>query len=179
MRRWLAVLLVILFGFTLQGCVSGGSGLKAYVDSIDGYEFLYPTGWIPLEGAKDADVVFRDLIQNTENISVVMSTIDREQSLADLGDPSTVGQRLGKTVLAPPDSGRQAEMLSAAARQVRDKTYYDFEYLIQLPNQERHNLASVAVSRGKLYTLSVSAQEQRWTKVQDLFHEVINSFRVY
>jgi photosystem II oxygen-evolving enhancer protein 2 len=179
MRRWLAVLCAALLSFTLQGCVAAGSGLQAYVDSIDGYEFLYPTGWIPLEDAKGADVVFRDLIQNTENVSVVMSSVDRQQSLADLGDPSTVGQRLGKAILAPPDSGRQAEMLSASERQVRDKTYYDFEYLIQLPGQERHNLASVAVSRGKLYTLSVSAQEQRWTKVQDLFHEVVNSFRVY
>jgi len=178
MRRWLAVLLLVL-SLTLQGCGLAGGGLKAYVDSIDGYEFLYPTGWIPVEGSGGPDVVFRDLIQRTENVSVVISDLDAEVSLTDLGDPATVGQRLAKAVLAPPDSGRRAELLSADERQVGAETYYDFEYLIQLPDQERHNLASVAVRRGKLYTLSVSALEQRWAKVQNLFQEVVNSFKVY
>jgi photosystem II oxygen-evolving enhancer protein 2 len=178
MRQWLAVLLLVL-SLTLQGCGLAGGGLKAYVDSIDGYEFLYPTGWIPVEGSGGPDVVFRDLIQRTENVSVVISDLDAEVSLTHLGDPATVGQRLAKAVLAPPDSGRRAELLSADQRQVGAETYYDFEYLIQLPDQERHNLASVAVRRGKLYTLSVSALEQRWAKVQNLFQDVVNSFKVY
>lgn len=179
MQRWLVALLVVFFSLILQGCVASGSGLKPYVDSIDGYEFLYPTGWLPVENARGPDVVFRDLIQRTENVSVVVSSLDSDSTLARLGDPATVGQKLGKTVLAPPNSGRRAELMSASERQTGAQTYYDFEYRIQLPDQERHNLARVAVSRGKLYTLSVSALEQRWAKVQDLFHQVINSFRVY
>jgi photosystem II oxygen-evolving enhancer protein 2 len=37
----------------------------------------------------------------------------------------------------------------------------------------------VAVSRGKLYTLSVSAPENRWAKVQKQFDIVTQSFTVY
>jgi photosystem II oxygen-evolving enhancer protein 2 len=62
---------------------------------------------------------------------------------------------------------------------VGDKTYYILEYAVKLPNQqERHNLASVAVSRGKLYTFNASTPEPRWTKVQPLLQRVVSSFSV-
>jgi photosystem II oxygen-evolving enhancer protein 2 len=53
------------------------------------------------------------------------------------------------------------------------------EYAVKLPNQARHNLASVAVSRGKLYTINVSATEERWPKVKEAFEKVVKSFSVY
>lgn len=179
MLKRVAVVVVILLSLSLQGCVSGGAGLKAYVDSIDGYEFLYPNGWIPAQVSGGPDVVFRDLIQRTENVSVVVSPVATQMSLADLGSPSEVGQQLAQKVIAPPNSGRNAELMSATERHLGPKTYYDFEYEIQLGDQQRHNLASVAVSRGKLYTLSVSAAEERWSQVKNLFKQVINSFAVY
>jgi photosystem II oxygen-evolving enhancer protein 2 len=95
-----------------------------------------------------------------------------------LGDASTVGLQLAKKILAPEGSGRQAELLSAQERESADKTYYDLEYLIKVGDRERHHLASVAVSRGKLYTLNISAPEQRWDKVSKLFKTVETSFRV-
>ncbi|PSB66499.1 photosystem II oxygen evolving complex protein PsbP, partial [filamentous cyanobacterium CCP1] len=53
------------------------------------------------------------------------------------------------------------------------------EYVVQLPNQVRHNLASVAVRRGQLFTLNLSTTERRWEKIQDTFYKVVESFSVY
>lgn len=192
MRKKLLVFTLILLSWVVSGCATPTSGLKAYVDSIDGYEFLYPNGWLPVEVTSGVDVVFRDLIQTTENVSVVVSPLTQEKSLADLGEPDEVGQRLAKRVIAPPESGREAELVAAQRRDVGDKTYYNIEYLVRLPGNsgtegqpedpslyQRHTLTSVAVSRGKLYTLSVSAPEKRWSKVQSLFDVVSESFTVY
>lgn len=179
MLKPVAVVILIVLSLMLHGCVSGTSGLQVYIDSIDGYEFLYPTGWIPVKVSDGPDIVFRDLIEATENVSVVVSPVESNQTLTDLGDPTEVGQRLAQRMIAPPNSGREAELVAAASRQLGLKTYYDLEYAIKFGTQERHNLASVAVSRGKLYTLSVSAPEQRWSRVHDLFSRVVNSFSVY
>lgn len=171
-------MLVLVLGLTLQGCSSLGGGLKPYVDALDGYRFLYPNGWLEMKVTDGPDVVFRDLIEETENVSVVMSTLTGKQQLADLGDASTVGLQVAKKILAPEGSNRQAELLSALERVSGDKTYYDLEYRIKVGDRERHHLARVAVSRGKLYTLNISAPESRWEKVADLFKTVETSFRV-
>jgi len=62
-------------------------------------------------------------------------------------DPGEVGYKLSKA-RSHPDSGREGVM----ALESNGKIYYLLEYAVKLPNQqERHNLASVAISRGKLY----------------------------
>lgn len=179
MLKRIAVLTLMLLSLTLHGCVSGAGGLKAYVDGADGYEFLYPNGWLPVKVSDGPDVIFRDLIEETENVSVVVSPVASEQSLADLGTPSEVGQRLAQKVLAPANSGREAELISAEAYQSGSQDYYILEYAINLPGRQRHNLSSTTLSRGKLYTLSVSTPEQRWPRVQNILKDVVNSFSVY
>jgi photosystem II oxygen-evolving enhancer protein 2 len=194
MYKRIFALVLVLLSWTITGCTSQASGLKAYVDSLDGYEFLYPNGWLQTEVSSGADVVFRDLIQTTENISVVVSPLTQGKTLADLGDPEALGERLAKRVIAPPESGRQAELISSEHRETDSQAYYKFEYVINLPNTgnqpegaptpdqsifQRHSLTSVAVSRGKLYTLSVSAPENRWPRVQKQFDLMAKSFTVY
>lgn len=173
---------LILVVTLLAGC-SPVSGLKAYVDSLDGYQFLYPTGWVQVQ-VRNADVVFHDIIQTTENISVVVNPVSSGKNLADIGTPEVVGERLLKNVITAAGSERSSALISATAKESRDKLYYILEYAVTLPSesgvtQQRHNLSSIAVSRGKLYTLSVSAPEERWTKVEDQFQSVVNSFSVY
>ncbi|MFZ9901754.1 MAG: photosystem II reaction center PsbP, partial [Vulcanococcus sp.] len=41
---------------------------------------------------------------------------------------------------------------------------------------DRHELATVVVDRGRLYTFAASTNEARWPKVNSLFHQVITSF---
>lgn len=179
MVKTIAVLLLLLVSLTLSSCTTGVSGLKSYVDSIDGYEFLYPNGWLPVKVSNGPDVVLHDIIERTENVSVVVSSVPEGQTLADLGTPGEVGYKLQKNAIAPPDSGREAELVNAETRESGNKTYYLLEYAVKLPNQARHNFASVAVSRGKLYTFNASTTEQRWDKMHKTLEQVVKSFSVY
>lgn len=178
LKQFVAVWLVI-FSLSLQGCVSGVGGLKSYADSTDGYRFLYPNGWSQVQVSNGPDVVFHDIIQPTENVSVVINPTQGQKKLADLGTPSEVGYRLGKSAIAPPDSGRTAELLNAEERELGDRIYYLLEYLVKLPdNQERHNLASAIVYRGKLYTFNASTPEARWNRMKKTLELAVKSFSV-
>lgn len=179
MLKAVAAVILLVLSLGLHGCASGVSGLKSYVDAIDGYEFLYPNGWLPVNVTNGPDVVFHDIIERSENISVVISSVAEGKTLADLGTPGEVGYQLQKNAIAPANSGREAELVNAEARQSGDKTYYLLEYSVKLPNQQRHNLASVGVSRGKLYTFNASTTEQRWGTMQNTFEKVAKSFSVY
>ncbi len=179
MLKRIAAILLIMLSLSLTGCASTASGLKSYVDSTDGYEFLYPNGWLPVKVSNGPDVVFHDLIETTENVSVVVSSVPQSKTLAELGTPGEVGYKLSKSAIAPPDSGREAELVNAGKLESDGKIYYLLEYAVKLPNQqELHNLASVAISRGKLFTFNVSALEKRWPKVRQVFEQLVNSFSV-
>ena len=179
LKRITAILLLVLC-FSLQVSVAPAvaSSLKPYVDTTKGYKFLYPNGWLAVKVKNGPDVVFHDLIEQTENVSVVISPVSDGKTLADLGTPGEVGYKLLKNAIAPPNSNREAELLNAEARQKNAKNYYILEYAVKLPNQARHNLASVAVSRGKLLTFNASTTESRWQKVQTTLKQVVDSFTV-
>ncbi len=181
-QRFLATA-VALFVMVLTGC-SATSGLQAFVDSYDGYQFLYPRGWVQVQVDDPVDVVFHDIIQTTENVSVVVNEVSSDRTLEDLGSPEEVGDRLLRNIIAPSESGRSATLIAASSQKADDKTYYILEYAVTLPGdqqtaRQRHNLSSIAVSRGKVYTLSVSAPEERWPKVEDQFKTIVASFTVY
>ena len=179
LKRTLAIALVVAV-LVITGCVSPVAGLKSYTDSLDGYEFLYPNGWVQVRVAEGPDVVFHDLIEPTENVSVVFSPVPEGQTLTELGSATEIGYKLSKNAIAPPDSGREAELVNAGTKTAKDKTYYLLEYAVTLPGgQHRHNLASVAVSRGKLFTFNVSTTEYRWEEVGDRLKQVVTSFNVY
>jgi photosystem II oxygen-evolving enhancer protein 2 len=173
------LLLVLSLSFSNPG-VAAAAGFKSFVDSYDGYEFLYPNGWLQVKVANGPDVVFHDLIEISENVSVVISPVPDDKSLAELGTPTEVGYKLAKAALAPPDSGRSAELVNAFERESNGKTYYILEFEVKLPNlEDRHNVTSVAVIRGKLFTFNASIPERRWQRVQGLMEDVVNSFSVY
>ncbi len=182
MFRSFAAILLIVLSIALPGCSVGVSGLQSYVNPTQGYEFLYPNGWIPVDlktPSAGVDVVFRDLIERTENLSVIVSDVSMDKSLEDLGTPSEVGLRFLNLVNDNPDLEREAAFLRAESRQANDKTYYLLEYEVDLPDQPaRHNLASVAVSHGKLFTFNLSTPESRWEKVKDTFEVAAQSFSV-
>lgn len=171
--------LSLVVALCVQGCSAVGvGGLQSFSDSLDGYKFLYPTGWVQVQ-VSNADVVFHDIIEQTENVSVVINPTPGQRKLEDLGSPTEVGYQLGKKALAPEGSGRTADLLNAQAGQIGDKTYYLLEYLVKLPSgQERHNLASAAVSRGKLFTFNASTPEDRWETMKELLEKAVKSFTV-
>ncbi|BAY27393.1 photosystem II oxygen evolving complex protein PsbP [Calothrix sp. NIES-2100] len=172
-------LLVLSFSLSHPG-VAAAAGLKNFVNTDNGYEFSYPNGWVQVKVANGPDVVFHDLIEISENVSVVISPVPEGETLAQLGTPTEVGYKLGKAALAPPDSGRSAELVNAFERESDGKNYYLLEYLVKLPNQQqRHNIASVALSRGKLFTFNASIPEKRWQKLKSAMEQVVSSFLVY
>ncbi|MGB3239561.1 MAG: photosystem II reaction center PsbP [Geitlerinemataceae cyanobacterium] len=181
MLKRIAAIFLVLFSLTLTSCsVAPTSGLKAYVDSYDGYEFLYPNSWIEVNTTNATlDVVFHDLIDSTENVSVILNPVPGDRTLADLGTPTEVGYRLSKSAIAPSESDRVAELTSAEEHEYDGNLYYILEYAVKQPQGERHNLASIAISRGQLFTFNVSTSEKRWSKMQDRFKTVVNSFHVY
>ena len=179
-KSFLAGLLIIISVF-VSSCSTGVSGLQSYVDTSKGYEFLYPNGWIPVtlgaSARETVDVVFRDLVERTENLSVIINDAPEGKSLEDLGTPSEVGYRLLKVINN--DRDREAEFIRAEARENKDKKYYLLEYEADVPEQGlRHNIASVAVSRGKIFTFSLSTPERRWDAVKDSFEVAAKSFTV-
>jgi photosystem II oxygen-evolving enhancer protein 2 len=177
----LAILLIILT-CSLTACVSPLGGLKSYVSPEKGYEFLYPNGWIPMELDKNnqkVDLVFRDLIKRTENLSVIVSNIPESQTLQGLGTPSEVGYRFFQELNNNPNVDREVELIRAESREAKGNTYYILEYEVELSDQEkRHDLASVSISRGKLFTFNLSVPQNRWDKVKDSFNLIVNSFSV-
>lgn len=175
--------LLIVISLMVSSCSTGVSGLQSYVNTSKGYEFLYPNGWIPVNlgtsARKTVDVVFRDLVERTENLSVIINDVPEGKTLEDLGDPSEVGYRLLKAINNNPDIDKKAEFIRAESRQNKDKTYYLLEYEENLPDQEeRHNIASVSVSRGKIFTFSLSTPQRRWDTVKDSFEVAAKSFTV-
>jgi len=179
-KRILAIALVC-FSLSLTGCVSVGGGLNSFVDTADGYEFVYPNGWVQVSVSNGADTVFHDMIEQSENISVVINPISNpNQTLSEIGTPTEVGYTLSKKAIAPEGSGRTAELINAESYEKGSNLYYWLEYAVELPNQQkRHDFASVTISRGNLFTLNVSTTEKRWEKAQQLLKQVVQSFKVY
>jgi photosystem II oxygen-evolving enhancer protein 2 len=178
------ILLVILVSFALTACSGVGiTSLQRYSDTKDGYEFLYPNGWIGVDvkgASPGVDVVFRDLIERDENLSVIISDVPSNKTLTDLGTPTDVGYRFMKTVNDNANGERRAELISAEERDEDGQVYYELEYRVLLgDNVERHDLANVTTNRGKLITFDLSTSEGRWERVKDLFNTVASSFHVY
>jgi photosystem II oxygen-evolving enhancer protein 2 len=180
MLKRLAAVLILIVAVTLQGCVGGGSGLQSYANQYAGYEFSYPLGWVEVSVPGAADVVFHDIVNDTENVSVIISEVPEGKQLKDLGTPTEVGYKLSKNMNAVGGEDRDVELLSAQEFETPDaKTYYILEYLADLPSGKRHNLASAIVRRGKLFTFNASTREERWAKMQDLIKQSVASFKVY
>jgi photosystem II oxygen-evolving enhancer protein 2 len=123
-------------------------------------------------------VVFHDLIHTDETLSLLVSPVTPAIEAAAEAGARAVGERLINTAIAPAGSDRSAELLKARERQAEGRTFYDLEYLVQLSDRKRHELATVVADRGRLYTLSTSTNDLRWNKVEGLFEQVIGSFNL-
>ena len=160
----------------LNACSASSAGLNTFQSNDGRYGFLYPTGWIRVEVNGGPKVVFHDLINSDETLSLVISKLDENSGLENVGTPREVGERLLDGVIAPGGSGRDAVLIDAQSRDYQGHIYYDIEYTLDLRNKVRHELTTVAVDRGRLYTLAMGTSEDRWPRVKVLFEKVISSF---
>ena len=178
LRRIAKLLIILAIALQITITPAAAASLKGHIDTTDGYKFLYPNGWVEVPIKSAADTIYHDLIEPTESVSVVISQVPGNKKLVDLGTPSEVGQKLGSTAIAPAGSGRQAELTNAESAEVQGKTYYYLEYLVKTGDQQRYNLASVVVSRGKLFTCNASTTSRRWSRMKSTLEEMIHSFNV-
>jgi len=170
-------LLILSMCFFLSACGSGlSAGLEAYQSPDGRYGFFYPTGWTRVKVDGGPEIIYHDLINSNETLSLVVSDVNKDVELDQLGTPSEVGQTLIDKVIAPEGSGRSVKLLNANQREDEKHVFYDLEYELNLKEQDRHELATVVIDRGSLYTFAVGTNEERWNKVEKIFKTVIESF---
>ena len=177
LKRFAALLLVVV-ALGLQSC-SDATSLQSYNNSYEGYEFSYPTGWVEANVPDGPDTVFHDIINASENVSVVVSPVSDGKTLTDLGTPTEVGYKLSKSITSESTDGRNVELVNAQSFDTGEKLYYILEYVANLPSGTRHDLASVIVRRGQLYTFNASIPESRWEKMKTTMQQTVASFSVY
>jgi photosystem II oxygen-evolving enhancer protein 2 len=176
--RWIWLGLTFL-ALCLSGCSVGAAGLNPYIDTADGYQFLYPNGWVQIQTNQGADVLFHDLIDPSETVSLVISPVKSGKTLAELGSPGELGERLMNTALAQATVDQKPQLVRAESHQDSKQLYYTLEYVVNTSTGTRHNLAAITTSGGKLYTLNASVPESRWPKLVKTLNQVVNSFQVY
>uniref|UniRef100_A0A804LQH9 PsbP C-terminal domain-containing protein n=1 Tax=Zea mays TaxID=4577 RepID=A0A804LQH9_MAIZE len=150
-----------------------GGAFREYIDTFDGYTFLYPKNWIQVRGA-GADIFFRDPMVLDENMSVEISS------------PSS--SRLGVR--------RESNVLSASSKVADDgKLYYEVEVNIKsyasnnelavMPQDrvqslewDRRYLSVLGVENKRLYELRLQTPEQVFMQEEEDLRRVMDSFRV-
>ena len=178
-RSLARLLACVVLVFSLGACAGGPTaGLQSFQSPDGRYAFLYPTGWTRVQVSNGPQVVFHDLIHSDETVSLVVSNVDQTNDLNELGSAVAVGERLRRELIATEGSGRSADLTEATEREVKGHTFYDLEYAVHLPDRDRHELATVVVDRGRLYTLATSVNEERWDKVSDLCGRVVTSLNL-
>ncbi len=181
LRSWSKFFALLILVSALASCSTGGTaGLEAFQSSNGRYGFFYPTGWTRISVQGGPEVVFHDLINSDETLSLVVSDVGDDVELKNIGTALEVGERLMNELLAPNGGERQAELLDANAREDKDgHSFYDIEYLIHLPDKDRHEIATVVVDHGSLFTFAAGTNQIRWNKVEVLFRRVISSFSFF
>ena len=169
--------LILSICFFLSACGGGlSAGLEAYQSPDGRYGFFFPTGWTRVKVDGGPEIIYHDLINSNETLSLVISDVNKDVELDQLGTPSEVGQTLIDKVIAPEGSGRSVKLINANQREDEKHVFYDLEYELNLNEQERHELATVVIDRVNLYTFAVGTNEERWNKVEKMFKNVIESF---
>ena len=169
-------LLAIALVLTLGACSTGGaSGLEPFKSQDGRYGFLFPTGWTRVAVDNGPEVVYHDLINSDETLSLVISKLENEVDLDDLGGADAVGERL----FGEKNINNPIQLIDASEREIDERKFYDFEYSVDLQANSRHEIATVVVDRGYLYTLAASTSEQRWSKMKDTFKRVVSSLTFF
>ena len=170
----------IFLSFILCACSAAGSaGLEAFKSPDGRYGFFYPTGWTRISIDGGPEVIYHDLINSDETLSLVVSEVNDSIALEELGSPEEVGDTIINKIIAPIDSGREVELINTNQREASDHVFYDIEYKLNLDGKQRHEIATVVIDRGSLYTFAIGTNDVRWEKVSGLFTRVVKSFSFF
>ncbi|KAK3140015.1 hypothetical protein QOZ80_5AG0394130 [Eleusine coracana subsp. coracana] len=194
---------ILLFGPQLALAETTGGTFREYIDTFDGYSFLYPKNWIQVRGA-GADIFFRDPFVLDENLSVEMSSPSSSKyvTVEDLGPPpekaaeKVLKQYLTEFMSTRLGVRRESNVLSASSKVADDgKLYYEVEVNIKsyasnnelavMPQDrvqklewDRRYLSVLGVENKRLYELRLQTPEQVFMEEENDLRRVMDSFRV-
>ncbi|XP_016473431.1 psbP domain-containing protein 1, chloroplastic [Nicotiana tabacum] len=175
---------------------------REYIDTFDGYSFMYPRNWIQVRGA-GADIFFRDPLVLDENLSVEISSPSSSnyKSVEDLGPPEKAGKGVLRQYLTEFMSTRlgvrrESSVLSTSSRVADDgRLYYQVEVNIKsyannnelavMPQDrvarlewDRRYLSVLGVENNRLYELRIQTPETTFADEESDIRAVMDSFRV-
>jgi photosystem II oxygen-evolving enhancer protein 2 len=144
-----------------------GGLLEPYSDTARGFRIMAPTGWNRFDGEVGAfDVKWQDLVDPTENVKISSTPVkSTTESVGALGPVEELGIRLAQK--------RNAELVAASARVTEGVLFYTFDFAIA---DGTHQLLTLAVAKGKLWSLDANAKEKRWSKRSELYQNIAGSF---
>ncbi|KAM3272726.1 hypothetical protein ACQJBY_042678 [Aegilops geniculata] len=179
-----------------------GGAFREYIDTFDGYSFIYPKGWIQVKGA-GADIFFRDPVLLDVNMSVDISSPSSStyKTVEDLGPPEKAAEGVLKQYLTEFMSTRlgvrrESNVLSASSKVADDgKLYYEVEVNIKsyasnnelavMPKDrlqslewDRRYLTVLGVENNQLYALRLQTPERLLSEEEGDLRRVMDSFRV-
>ncbi|KAL5206614.1 hypothetical protein ABZP36_034823 [Zizania latifolia] len=194
---------VLLFGPKQMALAeTTGGAFREYIDTFDGYSFLYPKSWIQVRGA-GADIFFRDPFVLDENMSVEISSpsSSKYMTVEDLGSPEKAAERVLQQYLTEFMSTRlgvrrTSSILSASSKVSDDgRLYYEVEVNIKsyassnelavMPQDrvqrlewDRRYLSVLGVENKRLYELRLQSPEKVFKEEEGDLRRVMDSFRV-
>jgi len=144
-----------------------GGLLEKYQDGTRGWRILAPSGWNKFEGEVGAyDVKWQDLVDPRDNVKVSSTPVkSTTTSINVLGAVQPLGESLA--------SKRNAILISASERQSEGILFYIFDFAIK---DGTHQMLSLSVNKGKIWSLDANTVEKRWTKREELYKNIIGSF---
>ena len=82
-------LLLVFLCLTLSACSGGlNAGLEAYQSPDGRYAFLFPTGWTRVKVDGGPEIIYHDLINSNETLSLVISDVNKAVSYTHLTLPT-------------------------------------------------------------------------------------------
>jgi len=145
-----------------------GGQLERFQDGNLGVSLMVPAGWNKFEGEVGAyNLKWQDLVTIEENVKISSSPVkSNTTSIATLGEDV---QALGKSLA----ERRNAKLVSASERFTDDILYYEFDFAI---NDKTHQLLSLSVHKGRVWSLDANCKEARYKKREELYKNIIGSF---
>ena len=144
-----------------------GGLLEKYQDSR-GWVILAPSGWNKFDGEVGAyDVKWQDLVDSKENVKVSSSPVkSNTTSISALGeDVKEIGAKLA--------TKREAKLIAAEERLTEGILFYEFEFAI---DDGTHQLLSLSVNKGRIWSLDANTTEKRWKAREPLYRNIVGSF---
>lgn len=144
-----------------------GGLLERFQDSR-GIVILAPSGWNKFDGEVGAyDIKWQDLVDPRENVKISSTPVkSTTTSISVLGeDVQELGQKLA--------AKRNAKLIKAEERLTEGILFYIFEFAI---NDGTHQLLSLSVNKGRIWSLDANTTEKRWPKREEMYYNIIGSF---